>query len=504
MGAEGMGADGIDRDVTIVIPTIGRPSLERLLAALSEVPARVIVVDDRPSSPSCPPLALGRDPRHVSVLRSGGRGPAAARNIGWRHAQTRWVSFLDDDVLPRPGWWRDLQVDIREADAVDAAASAARLRVPRPLRRPTDAERNTIALEKAAWITADLLVRRSALARVGGFDERFTRAYREDADLALRLRIGGHRLVLGVRVCDHPLRSDPWHASLRAQRGNADDSLMRQLHGPRWRAHIGEARGRRRRHAATTVLLAAAVAGPLAGRRSITAAALAAWVTLTAEFAASRVRPGPRDAGEITRMVATSAAIPPAAMAWALLGWLRWRSATPWRGLPDLVVLDRDGTLVMDIPYNGDPRRLELLDGAALAVDRLRSRGMRLALATNQSGVARGLISSEQMRAVNEGVEDLVGHFDIVLACPHAPEDGCGCRKPRPGMVLHACENLDVDPQRCVVVGDIWADVGAALAAGAHPILVPRPETSAEDVERAPKVAASLMQAVETIVQGRW
>lgn len=489
-------------DVTIVVPTIGRPSLDRLLRALDGVPAAVIVVDDRPDSSA--PLASQALIESVHVLRSGGRGPAAARNLGWRHASTTWIAFLDDDVYPREHWWSALQRDIEEAERADASASAARIRVPRPTRKPTDAERNTIALETAAWITADLLVRRSALAHVGGFDERFTRAYREDADLALRLRLGGHRLILGGRVCEHPLRLDPWHASIRAQRGNADDALMRRLHGPAWRRSIGQAPGRRRRHLMSTAMLGVAAAGVAAGRRRIASAALIAWALTTLEFAVSRIAPGPRDRAEIARMALTSVAIPPAATAWALIGWLRWRTARPWRGLPDLVVLDRDGTLVVDVPYNGDPDRIELLEGAREALDLLRSRGLLVAVATNQAGVARGLIAPEDVTAVNDRLEDLVGPFDMVLACPHAPEDACECRKPRPGMVVNACTELDVPPHRCVVVGDIWSDVGAALAAGAHPILVPRPETSTRDIDRAPAVSASLVHAVDSIVTGRW
>jgi glycosyltransferase involved in cell wall biosynthesis len=90
----------------VVVPTIGRPSLSALLDALFDGPgpgpSRVVLVDDRPVADR--PLLQGPLPRGVTVLRSGGRGPAAARNVGWRAGSAEWVAFLDDDVVPEPGW----------------------------------------------------------------------------------------------------------------------------------------------------------------------------------------------------------------------------------------------------------------------------------------------------------------------------------------------------------------------------------------------------------------
>nr|WP_055501011.1 glycosyltransferase [Nonomuraea pusilla] len=319
--------------ITVVIPTIGRPSLAATLAAL-EPSLPVIVVDDRPDRQAREALAV---PGHVTVVRSGGLGPAAARNAGWRAARTPWVAFLDDDVVPEPGWAEALEKDLTDLPA-DVAGSQGRLVVPLPEgRRPTDAERNTAGLAEALWPTADMAYRRSALEDVGGFDERFPRAYREDADLALRVGRAGHRLVVGRRRTVHPVRDDGFWASVRLQRGNADDALMRRLHGPAWRQAIGGAPGRLRLHAVTTAAAAAAVlavgvsavcsgAGDRRGaRRALSAAASAAglWAGLTAEFVWRRVAPGPRTPGEVLRMAVTSVAIPPVACAHRLRG--EWR-----------------------------------------------------------------------------------------------------------------------------------------------------------------------------------
>lgn len=160
------------------------------------------------------------------------------------------------------------------------------------------------------------------------------------------------------------------------------------------------------------------------------------------------------------------------------------------------VLLDRDGTLVVDVPYNGDPARVQPVAQAREALDLLRAAGVPTAVVTNQSGIARGLLTRAQVDAVNARLATLVGPLGPVLVCEHGPADGCDCRKPAPGLVLEAARQLDVAPEHCVVIGDIGADVGAALAAGARPLLVPTAATRAEEVAAAPEVAPDLLSAV--------
>nr|WP_192902352.1 HAD-IIIA family hydrolase [Micromonospora endolithica] len=165
------------------------------------------------------------------------------------------------------------------------------------------------------------------------------------------------------------------------------------------------------------------------------------------------------------------------------------------------MLLDRDGTLVHDVPYNGDPEKVRALPGAREALDRLRAAGLRLAVVTNQSGLARGLFTEAQLAAVHARVEDLLGPFDAWLVCPHDDGAGCGCRKPAPGLVHAAARALGTTPARCVLVGDIGRDVTAALAAGAQAVLVPTPVTRREEVDAAPWVAADLPGAVGEILR---
>lgn len=137
------------------------------------------------------------------------------------------------------------------------------------------------------------------------------------------------------------------------------------------------------------------------------------------------------------------------------------------------VLFDRDGTLIDDVPYNGDPDRVTARPGARAAVDAARSRGLRTGVVTNQSGIGRGLLSADQAGAVNRRVDDLFGAFDVWGVCPHAPGEGCRCRKPAPGLVTDAADHLGIRSTEIVVVGDRSADLGAARAAGAVAVLVP-------------------------------
>jgi glycosyltransferase involved in cell wall biosynthesis len=342
----------MDTGVSIVIPTLGRPSLAVLLPALAcgdppRYPLEILVVDDRvvPELPLAVPPVLGLLP---TVLTGRGRGPAAARNVGWRAARHPWVVFLDDDVVPEPDWLDRLASDLDVPPAVGGVQG--RVAVPLPAgRRPTDWERSTAGLASGRWITADMAFRRAALAATGGFDERFPRAFREDAELAHRVRRAGWRLVRGQRRVTHPVRPEgPW-ISLHAQRGNADDALLRRMYGRRWRTVLEVPPGRRRRHALVTATGAAALLLATTGRRRAAAVAAAGWLAGTTEFAAARILPGPRTTREVATMAVTSVAIPPLAAWHWLRGWWAARGARPVAGSPPAGISSRPWPLRVPI-----------------------------------------------------------------------------------------------------------------------------------------------------------
>jgi heptosyltransferase-2 len=137
--------------------------------------------------------------------------------------------------------------------------------------------------------------------------------------------------------------------------------------------------------------------------------------------------------------------------------------------------LDRDGTIIEDLGYLGDPEGIRFIPGAMDALRALQRTGFRLILVTNQAGVARGLISETDVRRVNERLAALLAeagvHLDGIYYCPHHPEHGppeyrldCDCRKPKPGMVHQAIRDFGLDPARSVVIGDHVSDAALAQA----------------------------------------
>jgi HAD superfamily hydrolase (TIGR01662 family) len=490
----------------VVIPTIGRPGLAELVTTVDDDPAPscIVIADDRRDAAA--QLDLPATTAPLLVVRTHGRGPAAARNAGWRAADADWIAFLDDDVAIPVDWCRRVAKDLVDLPE-SVAASQAWIYVPAPAgRRPTDAERRTMNLSGALWISADIAYRRSALLTTGGFDERFPRAFREDADLALRTVRLGYAIVWGERVTTHPLASSTsWRSSLRDQTGNADNALLRAKYGRRWRSLIGTSPGRTGRHVMTTAAAVIALAALASGRTSgphsggqfarLAAAAGTVWMGMTAEFAVGRIRSGPRTAREISTGLLTSALIPPLAVAHRLRGEFRARFAGRGdRGAasstPRAVLFDRDGTLIEDVPYLADPQRVRPVPGARRTLNQLRRRGVAVGVVSNQSGVARGLIAVDELERVNARVDSLLGPFDTWQVCPHAPDARCSCRKPEPGLVTAAARELGLAPHECLMIGDIGSDVDAALAAGARAVLVPGPNTKIDEIDRAHLVAA--------------
>jgi D-glycero-D-manno-heptose 1,7-bisphosphate phosphatase len=173
----------------------------------------------------------------------------------------------------------------------------------------------------------------------------------------------------------------------------------------------------------------------------------------------------------------------------------------PWKmDVPRAVLFDRDGTLVRDVPYNGNPALVDPFPQAAAVLRKLRRHGIRTGVITNQSGVARGLLTTSQVTAVNSRIQHLLGRFDVWEICPHGPGDGCACRKPQPGMIHSACARLGLQPAEVAVIGDIGADMAAAEAAGARAVLVPTPVTRPEETAAAPLVARDLAGAVALLL----
>ncbi len=180
-----------------------------------------------------------------------------------------------------------------------------------------------------------------------------------------------------------------------------------------------------------------------------------------------------------------------------------------------VVFLDKDGTLIEDVPYNVDPAKMVLEKGAARGLRRLAQAGCRFVVVSNQSGVARGYFEESALKAVAARLEELLeeaagASLDGFYYCPHHPEgtvaayaSDCNCRKPQPGLLLTAAKDLEINLEEAWMVGDILNDVEAGRRAGCRTILV----NNGHETEwkrgplRAPDfIVADLEEAAEVIL----
>jgi D-glycero-D-manno-heptose 1,7-bisphosphate phosphatase len=172
---------------------------------------------------------------------------------------------------------------------------------------------------------------------------------------------------------------------------------------------------------------------------------------------------------------------------------------------------DRDGTLIRDAHYLRDPHDVALLPGAAAMLRRFHEAGYALVVATNQSGIARGIITEAQYEAVRARLDELLAaegvRLDLSLHCPHHPDHGGACRCRKPGTLLfeQARDALDLDVARSVFVGDRWRDFAPPRVLGGHGVLVVGPETPHEDLEMARGLVdvAERIEDVPRIILGK-
>lgn len=142
-----------------------------------------------------------------------------------------------------------------------------------------------------------------------------------------------------------------------------------------------------------------------------------------------------------------------------------------------LIILDRDGVINQDsLQYIKSPDEFVLLPGSVEAIARLTAAGFKVAVATNQSGIARGYYNAAQLAAIHgkmcAAVEVAGGHIDAIEYCSHMPDSGCNNRKPAPGLLLRIAKRFDCLLTDVPFVGDRISDIQAAIAAGAKPIMV--------------------------------
>jgi glycosyltransferase involved in cell wall biosynthesis len=261
--------------------------------------------------------ACGLAVRYVPVTRT--QGPAGARNAGWRLARSPLIAFTDDDTLPDPHW---LTAGVA-ALAQGAAAAAGTIVVPLPP-VPTDYEADASGLERAEFATANAFVARTFLSTTGGFDERFTSAWREDSDLQFTLlRAGGEIVRASDAVVVHPVRPARWGVSIAQQRKSQFDALLYSKHAELFRTRI-RARPPLLYYAILCAALAALI-GALAVDSALATGGVIAWLLLTAYFCAIRLRGRDRSWRHVAEMAWTSVPIPFLSVFWRLYGAVRFK-----------------------------------------------------------------------------------------------------------------------------------------------------------------------------------
>jgi D,D-heptose 1,7-bisphosphate phosphatase len=171
------------------------------------------------------------------------------------------------------------------------------------------------------------------------------------------------------------------------------------------------------------------------------------------------------------------------------------------------IFVDRDDTLMVDVNYCDDPRLVQLIPGAAEGIRELRRAGYMVIIVTNQSGIGRGYFSVETLGKIHESLRDKLrerdADYDAVYYCPHLPDDGCDCRKPKPGLLLRAASDLNIDLSASYAIGDRDLDVEAGRAAGTRTVLVLNSDREqGENCKAADFIVSSLEEAAKLILTG--
>lgn len=320
-------------EVSVVVPTYRRPQLlrrclEALLAQDIDPSAyEVIVADDAASEQTRDLVAqIARDScavqrgipvRWLPVTRM--HGPAAARNVGWRAARGSLIAFTDDDCVPHPCWLREGL----KACSTGVAGVWGRVIVP-VSSSPTDYERNESGLERAEFVTANCFYRRDVLAAVGGFDERFRAAWREDSDLFFTLLERGERLERAYEaIVVHPPRPAPWGVSVQQQRKSLYNALLYKKHPALYRRYIQATPPWHYYRIVAALLLA--LGALISGHQRVAFGAGSVWLLLTGRFCKQRLQGTSHTPSHVAEMIVTSALIPPLSIWWRLRGAVKYR-----------------------------------------------------------------------------------------------------------------------------------------------------------------------------------
>lgn len=319
--------------LSVIIPTYYRPALlHRCLLALfrqdiSKELFEVIVVSDGEDENTSNAIQKFKKDRNDFRLHyfslSEKRGPAAARNLGWRSANGRYILFTDDDCVPDVDWIGSYYEAFLKTINQDLIVFTGKVHVPISS-YPTDFEKNTAQLSTAHFITANCACTKSAIEMFNGFDERFTMAWREDSDLEYRFRKAGipiHKIESAVVV--HPVRAAPWGVSLKEQKKSMFDALLFKKH-PNFFRQENDLKILKF-YAVVVIVFIVFLISFFMGKWSAGFIFFFVWALLIGWFAKYRLENTDHSLGHILEMIYTSALIPFVSLYWNLYGAFKFK-----------------------------------------------------------------------------------------------------------------------------------------------------------------------------------
>lgn len=312
--------------ISVVIPTYQRSDLlKNCLDALhaqtlDKSAYEVIVVSDGPDERTKQLVLSYRLYNFKYLSLRARRGPAAARNLGWKNADGKLIAFTDDDTVPHINWLKGYLDNYEDELAV---AFTGKVKVPLS-EAPTDYERNTANLEHAEFVTANCALTRTALEMVSGFDERFSMAWREDSDLEFKLL---QQAVLIRHVPEalvvHPVRQAPWGVSIREQKKGMFNALLYKKYPRLYRQKI-QANPCWNYYVMVIAFFLTMVA---VGNNYFWLGLICAlcYASLLTGFIMKRLLFTSRKSSHVWEMIATSIAIPFVSIYWQLYGSYKYR-----------------------------------------------------------------------------------------------------------------------------------------------------------------------------------
>ena len=318
--------------ITVVIPTYQRPALLRnCLEALARQQVLawaqveiVVVVDGTDFEVFDLTYQLSKQTGLVikCLQQKERRGPASARNRGWKAADSPFIAFTDDDCLPQPTWLlAGLSLLLRGGKVV-----TGKVKMPLP-EQPTHQQRTTALLETAEFVTANLFCWRSALEQVGGFDEQFDSAWREDSDLQFKFLEAGIPIsTCPEAVIVHPIRPASWYASLHEERKNRYDALLYKRHPDLFRQRIPAYKSLVLRYYVSVIGLLIGLPAIGMGHSKLAIVCLGIWGLLTTKLIGERLQ-GKFDNWKAFKQVTlTSLATPFLSVYWRLYGAFMYKT----------------------------------------------------------------------------------------------------------------------------------------------------------------------------------